>query len=261
LPRFLSDGVSLHYEVHGKGPPVVLLHGGTVSFERNYAMFGWIECLNRHGLQVIGLDFRGHGKSDKPHAIPAYGTAKLAGDVLALMDHLHLDRAALVGYSIGTAVALHLLHDFPARFECAALVATGDGLLGFLPHTFAVVLPFLALAVARPAYPLDLPPHMAAYWKFVTETGGDPQALAAFARASYPPLTPEQASHIAVPVMVVSGDRDLVLGQGRRLAHALPLGRYLEVAGADHLSLATDQGVQEAIAEFVCARGKAADRA
>jgi pimeloyl-ACP methyl ester carboxylesterase len=251
VPHFTNEGLKLHYEVHGKGAPVLLLHGGTVSFERNFAMFGWIEALNARGMQVIGLDFRGHGKSDKPHEVAAYGTTNLAGDVLALLDHLKLRRVAIVGYSIGSAIALHLLHTHPGRFSKAALVATGDGLLGHLPHTFAVVLPFLAVALPRPVYPADLPSHVAAYWKFVTETGGDRQALAAFASARYPPLAAEEAAKIETPVLVVSGGHDLVLGRGPRVAKALAHGSYLEVAGADHFSLAADESVQVAIAEFL----------
>jgi len=130
MPHFTNDGHALYYEVHGKGHPVVLVHGGAVSFERNYAMFGWIERLNASGLQVIGLDSRGHGKSAKPREARAYGTTNMAGDVLALLAHLDIERASIVGYSIGGAIALHLAHAHPERVSSAALVAVGDGLLG-----------------------------------------------------------------------------------------------------------------------------------
>ena len=63
MPTVDNHGIPIHYEVHGSGHPVVLVHGGTVSFKNNYADFGWIESLNDNGLQVIGLDLRGHGKS------------------------------------------------------------------------------------------------------------------------------------------------------------------------------------------------------
>src|SRR5688572_30485385 len=111
MPYFVNDGLRLHYEVHGNGQPVILLHGGTVSFEHNYANFGWIKRLNASGMQVIGLDFRGHGKSDKPHNIESYGTINLASDVVALQEHLNLACTALIAYSIGTAIALYLLHE------------------------------------------------------------------------------------------------------------------------------------------------------
>jgi len=160
MPYLVSDGLRLNYEVHGKGEPVLLLHGATVSFEHNFAIYGWIERLNSVGLQVIGLDFRGHGKSDKPHDADFYGTANLASDVLAVAQHLNINRVSLIGYSLGTAVALHLLQVSPQRFTRAVLVATGDGLIGFPPHTFDRVIPPLALLLARTEYPTDLPPHL-----------------------------------------------------------------------------------------------------
>lgn len=255
MPYFANDGLSLYYEVHGTGRPVVMLHGSTVSFERNYATNGWIECLNDRGLQVIGLDFRGHGSSDKPHDVGAYGTGPLAGDVLALVDYLGVARASLVGYSIGSAIALHLLHSLPGRFGRSALVAAGDGLIGTSPRTFAAVLPLLVTAMRRDSYPSDLPAHVAAYWTFVDETGGDRHAAAAAASASYPPIPTATAAAIETPVLIVSGERDPVLGQGRKLAQALGNGRYLEIAGADHFSLAADPAVQVAVADFLAAGG------
>lgn len=143
MPTIENHGFRIHYEVHGSGQPVLLIHGGTVSFKHNYADFGWIEAMNRSGLQVIGLDLRGHGQSDKPHKMEAYGTSNLASDVVAVLDQLSLTHVSLVAYSIGTAVALHLLKSLPERFDRAALIATGDGLIGHPPHTFALALPSL----------------------------------------------------------------------------------------------------------------------
>lgn len=247
----MNQELRLHYEVHGAGKPVVLLHGGTVSFEHNYGIYGWIKQLNESGLQVIGLDFRGHGKSDKPHDPAAYGTRNLASDVIAVLDHLGLNRASLIAYSIGTAVALHLLRSSPERFERAALIATGDGLIGHPPHTFAAVIPALALVLDRTEYPRDLPKHLAAYWNFIQATGGDRVAMLAFAKASYPALTVEEASSIHTPTLVVSGENDPVLGRGPRLADALAHGEYVEIAGADHFSLAADADTRATVARYL----------
>lgn len=251
MPSLTHAGLRLHYEIHGTGTPVILLHGATVSFAFNYAGTGWIEPLTARGLQVIGLDFRGHGKSDKPHDAAAYGTAILADDVLALMDHLQLERAALLGYSIGTAVALHLTHTVPARITRAALVATGDGLIGHKPHEFARIMPPLGPLTERTAFPTDMPPHLAAYWTLIERTGGDRVAMKALSGGAYPHLTAEQAANIAAPVLVVSGALDSVTGRGPRVAAALGYGRYHEVPGGDHFSLAADAGVQAMVAQFI----------
>ena len=251
MPILENRSVPIHYEVHGTGRPVVLLHGGTVSFKHNYADFGWIESLNDSGLQVIGLDFRGHGKSAKPHDVESYGTANLASDVIAVLDKLSLTRASLVAYSIGTAVALHLLQIAPERFDRAALVATGDGLIGHPPHTFDSNLPNLTRVLDRTEYPRDLPKHLSAYWNFVAATGGDKQALRAFTQASYPALSTTDAAAITIPILVVSGQSDMVLGRGPLLTEALGQGEYLEVPGADHFSLAAAARVKAAVAHFL----------
>ena len=251
MPTVENRGIQIHYEVHGSGHPVVLIHGGTVSFKHNYADFGWIEALNHSGLQVIGLDLRGHGKSGKPHEIESYGTSNLASDVVTVLDQLSLTRVSLVAYSIGTAVALHLLKSFPKRFDRAALIATGDGLIGHLPHMFDSILPALLEVLDRAEYPKDLPKHLSTYWNFVAATNGDRQALRALAQANYAPLSTTEASAIRIPTLVISGQSDLVLGQGPKLAQTLGQGSYIEVPGADHFSLAANPDVKAAVARFM----------
>jgi pimeloyl-ACP methyl ester carboxylesterase/bifunctional DNA-binding transcriptional regulator/antitoxin component of YhaV-PrlF toxin-antitoxin module len=194
VPTVENRGIRIHYEVHGSGHPVVLIHGGTVSFKHNYADFGWIESLNGIGLQVIGLDLRGHGKSDKPQEVESYGTSNLASDVIAVLDRLSLTRASLVAYSIGTAVALQLLQSAPERFDRAALIATGDGLVGHPSHTFANLLPSLLEVLGRTEYPKDLPKHLSTYWNLVAATDGNWQALRALAQARYAPLAMTDAA-------------------------------------------------------------------
>ena len=139
MSEFVHDSLRLHYEVRGTGAPVLLLHGG----------------------------------SERPHDPTRYGTANLARDARALLDHLGLARASLVAYSIGTAVALGLMQSGCKRFDRAVLVATGDGLLGHPPHRFDDVLPHLAKVFERTGYPRDLPKHQSAYWKILEAVGGD----------------------------------------------------------------------------------------
>lgn len=253
MSRFESDGFSLHYESHGDGRPVVMLHGAAVSFAGNFGLCGWIERFNSRGLRCIGLDSRGHGETDKPYDSASYGTDVLCRDVIALIDHLGLDRVSVVGYSIGSTIALHLLHAHPDRFHSGALVATGDGLVGYPPRTFPLILPTLAYVLNRPEFPTDLPQHLAIYWTFAEQIGGDRKAIAAGAGGAYPPCSIEEAGEIDVPVLVVSGDQDLVLGTGARLAEALPKSKYIEIAGADHFSLALDETAQTAVGEFLAA--------
>lgn len=251
MPYFEQKNISLYYEIHGEGQPILLLHGGAVNFHYNFAMCGWTKILTMYGGKVIGLDFRGHGKSTKLFDTSAYGTNNLANDVIALLGHLNIDRISLVGYSLGSLIALHLLSAFPSRFLKASIVATGDGLVGIPPYTFDAVIPHLVEALSRSEYPEDLPTHIAAYWKFVIESGGDRQAVLAFAKADYPSMTIEAVSTIQTPVLVISGELDPILGQAPMLAKSLPRGRYIEIPGANHFDLAIDTKVQETVAEYL----------
>jgi pimeloyl-ACP methyl ester carboxylesterase len=251
MPELRHDSLRLHYVVHGAGPAVLLLHGGVSSFEHNFAQFGWVEALVGAGRQVVGFDFRGHGRSDRPHEVGRYGTPALVGDALAVLDHLQLARVALVGYSIGSAVALELMRRSPPRFERAVLVAAGDGLVGHPPLSFPLVLPDLARVFDREAYPADLPRHHSAYWKVLESVGGDRLAMRALVGAGYPPLRLDEAAAIDVPTLVISGERDQVLGRGSRLAAALGRADYLEIAGANHFALAMDPAVRAAVARFL----------
>ena len=251
MPSFTRGGYSIHYEIHGEGTPVILLHGICVSFAGNFAGFGWVESLRKQGMQVVGLDFLGHGKNGKPHVPDAYGSHNLAADVIKLLAHLNLTTASLVGFSLGNVIALHLLHTYPQRFGRSALIATGDGLLGLPPHTMAETAPQLAHALDSDHYPPQLPKHVAMYWNFATKVGGDRLASAAAARAHYPICTAEEAGRVAADVLVISGEIDPVLGQGTVLARSLAHGRYLEIAGADHFMLATSDEAKDAAAQFV----------
>jgi pimeloyl-ACP methyl ester carboxylesterase len=223
---------------------------GTSPFAGNYLAWDWPNRLNKLGYQVIGMDFRGHGKSTKPRDPAAYGTENLAGDVLALLDHLGHESASLVGYSLGSAIALELLHRAPHRVGPSVLIATGDGLLGHAPYDFAAVCSRLAVALAREEFPADLPSHESAYWTFALKLGGDRLAALAAVQASYPPCTDREAGSITAPVLVVSGEVDPVLGRGPRLAQAIPLGKYVEIPGADHFALCRDVAALSAVEQF-----------
>ena len=251
MPHFVNDGLSIHYEVHGSGKPVVMLHGAAVTFAGNFGYCGWIEPMSGRGLQALGMDLRGHGHSATPPDATSSGSDAIAGDVVALLDRLGIGRAAIIGYSIGSQVALHALHTHPNRFTAGALVATGDGLMGVPPLTFPALLPGLAEILRLPEFPDDLPPHQAAYWTFAEQMAGDRESVAVAMSGDFPACTPEEVASIEVPMLVVSGDKDVVLGTGAALAAALPDGRYHEIAGADHFSLATDDAVQREVAAFL----------
>ena len=85
----------------GEGEPIVLIHGFASNKEVNWVYPGWVTTLRRAGRRVIALDNRGHGESTKLYDPAAYHSAIMAEDVRALLDHLGLGRADVMGYSMG----------------------------------------------------------------------------------------------------------------------------------------------------------------
>jgi pimeloyl-ACP methyl ester carboxylesterase len=119
---FVSNGVKLRYVAQGQGTPVVLIHGMTLDVESQWDEAGTIKALAKD-YQVIAFDCRGHGKSDKPHEPAAYGI-EMVEDVRRLLDVLHITKAHLVGYSLGSSIALKFLTVHPER--CLSVVL-GEG--------------------------------------------------------------------------------------------------------------------------------------
>src|SRR5262245_6170015 len=111
--RFDAKGVKLHYIVEGEGEPVVLLHGLTSSARINWQMPGIVSMLSKK-YQVIALDLPGHGESDKPANEEAYGL-NLVEDVVRLLDHLKIEKAHIVGYSMGGMIAVKFMVGHPER--------------------------------------------------------------------------------------------------------------------------------------------------
>ena len=117
---FNSAGVRLRYLEQGSGEPVVLVHGFGNTAEI-WSTNGIVQDLSRN-YRVISFDSRGHGKSDKPHEASQYGR-EMGLDIVRLLDHLHIQKAHIVGYSLGGYIISQLLTLRPERFVSATLIA------------------------------------------------------------------------------------------------------------------------------------------
>ena len=120
-PSFQHDGVEIAYLDEGEGEPVVLVHGFASTKEVNWLHPGWVATLTRAGRRAIALDNRGHGASAKLYDPAAYHSAVMAEDVRALLDHLGIARADVMGYSMGARIAAFLALAHPERVRSVVL--------------------------------------------------------------------------------------------------------------------------------------------
>jgi pimeloyl-ACP methyl ester carboxylesterase len=120
---FISNGVPIQYSIEGKGDPVVLIHGLFASARINWRISGIIKALAKD-YQVIAMDVRGHGGSGKPKEDEAYGV-EMMEDVVRLLDHLNIQKAHVVGYSMGGMITMKLLTRHPDRARSAILGGMG----------------------------------------------------------------------------------------------------------------------------------------
>ena len=121
--EFTSSGVTIFYTVQGSGSTLVLIHGLHSSGTMNWTLPGITAALAQHH-RVIVIDCRGHGKSDKPGTDAAYGTA-MVEDVVALLTHLDIRKAHIVGYSMGGMIALKTAVLHPERVQGLLLCGMG----------------------------------------------------------------------------------------------------------------------------------------
>ena len=116
------NGVRIEYEVTGQGRPVVLLHG----FPDSGRLWRHqVPALAEAGFQVIVPDLRGYGRSDKPEDVEAYNLMSLAGDVIAVLGDVGVDRAHVVGHDWGAALAWGMASLAPATVDHLAVLSVG----------------------------------------------------------------------------------------------------------------------------------------
>jgi pimeloyl-ACP methyl ester carboxylesterase len=244
--RFKHDGVELAFLDEGHGAPIVLVHGFASTAQVNWVYPGWIATLTRAGRRVIALDNRGHGASTKLYDPAAYDSALMAEDVRALLDHLGLGRADVMGYSMGARIAAFFALAHPERL--------GRGVLGGLGIRLVegVGLPTsIADALEAPALADVHDPTGRMFRAFAEQTKSDLKALAACIRGSRQTLTRAEAESINAPILVAVGSKDPVAGSAHELAALLPNARALDIPGRDHMLAVGDKVFKEGVVKFL----------
>ena len=230
----------------GSGPPIVLVHGFASTKEANWVAPGWVDTLTRAGRRVIALDNRGHGASTKFYDPARYDSVLMAEDVRALMDHLRLLKADVMGYSMGARVAAYLALAHPERVRKLILGGLGIRLVE------GVGLPEkIAEALEAPSIRDVTDPQGYAFRAFAQQTKSDLRALAACIRGSRQTLSRAEVARIAAPTLVAVGTKDPIAGSAQALAALMPNARALDIPGRDHMLAVGDKAFKAGVLDFL----------
>ena len=249
MPSFHHGDVEIAYLDEGEGDPILLVHGFASTKNVNWAYPGWVTELKQLGRRVIALDNRGHGESAKLYDSAQYEIAFMASDVIALMDHLQIDRADIMGYSMGARISSHLTLAHPERVRSLLLGGLGIHLVE------GVGLPLgIADAMEAPSLADLTDPMQRMFRAFAENTGSDLRALAACIRGTRQTLSRQEVGRIAVPTLVSVGTKDDVSGSGPELAALIPGAESFAIEGRDHNLAVGDRTHKQAVVEFLARR-------
>ncbi len=242
-----QDGVSIAYDdTGGPGAPMLLVHGFSSNRQEAWKRTGWYAAFAQRGQRVVALDLRGHGQSGKPHDPAAYSREILLGDIVGLLDHLGVEWANVLGYSMGARLALALA--ITHRERVGYLIVGGVGERQFDPPP-----PGDPMAVAMEAASPDAigDPMLRSFRQFADEQGEDRLALAAFSRGRGAPLERDALAGIGAPTLVVAGSRDDLAGDPHGLSDAIRGAKALTLAGCDHFNAIPHGLLKAAVFDFL----------
>jgi len=249
---FISDGQTLAFDdiapAGGHERTLILVHGFASNRHEGWRRTGWYQALERRRIRCVALDQRGHGESAKPHEPQAYERARMAGDVIALMDHLGLGQVDLFGYSMGSRTALAASLAEPGRFSNLILGGVGASMIGerALPASNPMADAMLAEDPASITEPM-----LKSFRQFADEQGEDRQALAACTQVVNPPWDQDAIAALRMPVLIVTGQRDSLAGSPEDLAAAFAEGQAKVLPGCDHFSAIPHGLTKAAVFDFL----------
>ena len=249
MPSFHNGDVEIAYLDEGEGDPIVLVHGFASSKNVNWVYPTWVSDLRKDGRRVIALDNRGHGDSSKLYDSEDYHIGTMAGDVRALMDHLDIERADIMGYSMGGRMTAYLAQRYAPRVRSAILGGIGLGLIiGGGPGE--------NVAHALEAASLDdvTDPVGRTFRAFADQTRSDHRALAACLRGSRRLMTKDEAASIGVPVLIAVGTADEIAGSASALGEIIPGSEVLDIPDRDHMRAVGDRVYKAGVLQFLSRR-------
>lgn len=249
MPSFRHGPVDIAYLDQGTGDPIVLVHGFASFKEVNWVNPGWVDFLVADGRRVIALDNRGHGESTKLYDPEQYHLGFMAGDVIALMDHLNIQRADVMGYSMGGRIAATLALRHPSRVRSLIIGGIGMALIDGGGPAENVVAALEAASLDDVKDPMGR-----MFRAFADQTRSDRRALAACLTGTRRRISREEIAQMAVPTLIAVGTADDIAGSGEGLAALIPGARMLPIPDRDHMKAVGDRVYKAGVKAFLAER-------
>ncbi|RYE85392.1 MAG: alpha/beta fold hydrolase [Hyphomicrobiales bacterium] len=246
MPSFLSDGIAIAYEVHGEGLPILCIHGFGSSGKVNWIDTGWVEALGEAGYQPITFDNRGHGASRKLYDTKLYFAHAMAKDARNLLDHLGIEKAPVLGYSMGARIAAFLALNHPGKVTASVWGGMGTNLITGLADSETIISALTAESLDQVTDRVGRQFRI-----FADHNKADKAALAACMVSSREPMTEADVRRIAGPVLVATGANDDMAGPAEALATMLPQGEAFTIERRDHLRATGDPTFKRAAIDFL----------
>ena len=247
---FSHDGFDLAFldrqPASGEGDPVLMIHGFASSHYVNWVSPGWFKTLNDAGFRAIAFDNRGHGSSSKSYEEADYTPVKMASDAAALLGHLGIERAHVMGYSMGARICAFIALKHPDLVRKLVMGGLGARLVEGvgLPES-------IADALLAPSREDVTDPTGQMFRNFAEQTKSDRRALAACIRGSRQTLTREEVATIRTPTLIGVGTKDDVAGSPHELAAMMPNAKGLDIPGRDHMLSVGDKVFKAAVLQFL----------
>ncbi len=248
MPYANNGEINIYYEVEGEGPPLVLGHGGAYSIDM-WREWGYAEKL-RDDFSLIMLDFRGHGRSDKPLE-SSEGRTGMPDDVIAVLDSLDIPKAHYFGYSMGASVGFRLATSrFATRF-------TSFILGGMTPYEWPEEM-IKAINISIEGHELRrTDPDAYIEWmedllkRRLSEEEKD-ELLSRDTGESVtrhsglldtPPLTNDELAQIPVPSLIYCGDQDPFHAGAMESVNHIPRAAFASLEGFNHITAITQSDI------------------
>ncbi len=243
---FKAQNIQIAYLDEGEGEPILLIHGFASNARVNWVDTNWVKTLLNAGYRVIAIDNRGHGESEKIYDQEAYILHNMAQDSKLLLEHLSIEKAHIMGFSMGARITAYLTMTYPEIIKKSIFAGLGYNMVRGMAGTGPI-----AEALEAPSIDQVVNATARTFRAFAEATGSDLKALSACIRASRSKIEAEDLAKIVTPVLVAVGTEDVVAGPAAPLADIIPNAKALDIPKRDHMKSVGDKVYMQGVLDFL----------